>query len=57
MTVFAGFSLAFGVLQEYYSDADNMKREHVKGNTSSIAIIGTTATVSLLSEPFSIFAF
>lgn len=49
MTIFAGFSLAFGVLQEYYSDADNMRKDHINGNLSSIAVIGTTATVSSLS--------
>jgi hypothetical protein len=36
-----GFPLAFGVFEEYYSTHE----EEIKGSRSTIAVIGTTATV------------
>ena len=37
----AGFSLAFGVLQEYYSSHP----EELEGDVENVAVIGTTVTV------------
>lgn len=43
-----GFSLAFGVFQEYYSSHP----ESLQGETSNVAIIGTTVTVSPCPSPY-----
>lgn len=39
----AGFSLVFGVLQEYYS----RHPEELNGDVENVAVVGTTVTVSL----------
>ncbi|KAJ4395448.1 hypothetical protein N0V91_010847 [Didymella pomorum] len=44
--VLAGYSIAFGVFQEYYGSHP----EQLKGDSSNVAVIGTTMTV-LLSAP------
>lgn len=38
---FVGYSLAFGVFQEYYGSHPHM----LKGDSSNVAMIGTTMTV------------
>jgi hypothetical protein len=44
----AGFSLAFGVFQEYYSSHNEL----IKGKKGDIAVIGTTSTVCSFSLSF-----
>jgi len=43
----AGYSIAFGVFQEYYGSHP----EKLKGDSSNVAVIGTTMTVSLQLVP------
>ena len=42
LTSATGFSLAFGVFQEYYGSHP----DELDGDTSNVAVIGTTVTVS-----------
>jgi hypothetical protein len=44
-----GYSIAFGVFQEYYGSHP----DELKGDSSNVAVIGTTMTVSLQLVPLS----
>lgn len=47
LTIWPGYSIAFGVFQEYYG----RHPLELKGDTSNVAVIGTTMTVSYSGEP------